>query len=246
MSGKPTAYEAYQALAQAYAERIDSKPHNAFYERPATLSLLPGIAGKQVLDVGCGPGAYTQELLTRAAATVIACDISERMLEHARERLCGHPHYERLELRLLDLSQPVLDLPSTSFDVITAPLCLDYIEDWRVLFAEFHRLLKMRGVIVFSCGHPAFDADYFNTEEYFSVEAVTAVWKGFGEDVLMPGFRRSLEEILSPVIETGFVVERVHEPLPTQAFKEADPVRYKKLLHRPGFLCVRASKRKIV
>jgi hypothetical protein len=49
----------YDELAEAYAARVETKPHNAYYERPATLSLLPDVKGKRVLDAGCGPGVYT-------------------------------------------------------------------------------------------------------------------------------------------------------------------------------------------
>jgi hypothetical protein len=38
MTDKPIALDAYEALAEAYAAVIDTKPHNAYYERPATLS----------------------------------------------------------------------------------------------------------------------------------------------------------------------------------------------------------------
>lgn len=48
MSDKLIALDAYEALAEAYAAAIDTKPHNAYYERPATLSLLPEINGKRV------------------------------------------------------------------------------------------------------------------------------------------------------------------------------------------------------
>jgi hypothetical protein len=41
MADQPIALDAYQALAEAYAAVIDTKPHNAYYERPATLSLMP-------------------------------------------------------------------------------------------------------------------------------------------------------------------------------------------------------------
>lgn len=54
------AYEAYERLADAYAEMIDAKPHNAYLERPATLSLLPDVEGKRVLDAGCGTGTYSE------------------------------------------------------------------------------------------------------------------------------------------------------------------------------------------
>jgi hypothetical protein len=46
------AYDAYERLADTYAEMIDTKPHNAYLERPATLSLLPDVKGKRVLDAG--------------------------------------------------------------------------------------------------------------------------------------------------------------------------------------------------
>lgn len=35
---KPIALDAYEKLADAYAEMIETKPHNAYLERPATLS----------------------------------------------------------------------------------------------------------------------------------------------------------------------------------------------------------------
>ncbi len=41
---QPVAQQAYDVLAEAYAARIDTKPHNAYYERPATLSLLPDVS----------------------------------------------------------------------------------------------------------------------------------------------------------------------------------------------------------
>ncbi len=61
------AYDAYEKLAHAYAEMIDTKPHNAYLERPTTLSLLPDVEGKRVLDAGCGPGVYAEWLVERGA-----------------------------------------------------------------------------------------------------------------------------------------------------------------------------------
>lgn len=233
VSDKPIAYETYQALAENYAEHIDTKPHNAFYDRPATLSLLPDVDGLQVLDAGCGPGAYAQALQERGAS-VVACDISEKMLELARERLGDRVQYLRQ-----DLTKKFESVADHSFDVVIAPLCLDYVENWLPTFREFFRILKPRGIFVFSCAHPSFDAEYFQTTHYFSVEYVECVWSGFGKRVLMPGFRRSWEELLTPMIEAGFVIERIHEPQPTLEFKKADPIRYEKLQHRPSFVCVR-------
>ena len=241
MPDHPHAYDAYQELASAYAEKINTKPHNAYYERPAMLSMLPKIAGMHVLDAGCGPGVYAQELAARGAQ-VIACDVSDRMLEFAAERLRAELLEGNVRLAHIDLSQPLTMFEDESFDLINAPLCLDYVEDWRSLFTEFRRLLKPAGTVLFSCGHPAFDAEYFKTKTYFSVESVECTWNGFGKKVRMPSFRRSLEEIVAPVMEAGFIMERIHEPQPTSEFKLADPLRYRTLMRRPGFLCVRARK----
>ncbi len=240
-SKKPLAYDAYQELADLYADKVDTKPHNAYYERPAMLSLLPELQGKRVLDAGCGPGAYAQALATRGA-NVVGVDMCDRMLARAQERVADEISNGKVELLKVDLSQPMAMFADASFDFVNAPLCLDYIENWRAVFAEFHRLLTPGGQVLFSCGHPAFDAEHFNTRNYFSVEQVKCTWKGFGKRIQMPSFRRSLEEITTPLIEAGFLIERVHEPLPTQEFKSADLRRFRILMHRPCFICIRARK----
>lgn len=236
MPEKPIAYDAYQRLADHYAAKIDTKPHNAYLDRPAMLGLLPDVNGKRVLDAGCGPGVYAEELVARGA-DVVGIDVSDRMLEHAAERLKG-----RVRLERVDMTQPLELFSDGEFDVVNAPLCLDYIKDWTPLFREFHRILKPGGVFLFSAGHPSFDAEHFKTEQYFSVEAVKCVWTGFGIRQTMPSFRRSLEEVFTPIVSSGLVIERVHEPLPTEDFRSNDPRRYQRLIHRPCFLCVRTRR----
>jgi SAM-dependent methyltransferase len=236
MTKNPLAYEAYEKLADHYASMIDTKPHNAYYDRPAMLKMLPDVRGKRVLDAGCGPGAYAETLVSRGA-DVVAFDVSDRMLELARTRL-----KDTVDLRRIDMTQPLTMFADEEFDLVNAPLCLDYIEDWTSLFGEFRRVLKPGGCLVYSCGHPSFDAKYFNTSSYFSVEQVQSVWTGFGIDVTVPCYRRSLEECLMPVVRSGMNIDLVHEPQPTEDFKAADLRRYLQLMHRPSFIMVRALK----
>ncbi len=236
MSAAPLALEAYEALAEAYAAKIDTKPHNAFYERPATLSLLPNVNGLDVLDAGCGPGAYAEWLLDHGAR-VVALDASPKMIELARART-----RHRATFHCADLASDLPFVPDTAFDLVLAPLVLDYIADWLAVFRRFFRALKPGGLFVFSVGHPAFDAAYYKTENYFAVESVSALWKGFGPHVVVPAYRRPLAEIFNPLLAAGFTLERVLEPLPTADFRQADPERYQRLQNEPAFVCLRARR----
>jgi hypothetical protein len=56
------AYDAYMKLAKKYAEIIDIKPHNAEYERPGLLRIMPYVQGRKVLDAGCGSGSLARAL----------------------------------------------------------------------------------------------------------------------------------------------------------------------------------------
>lgn len=236
MNDKPIALDAYNALAASYAAVVDTKPHNAYYERPATLSLLPDVAGKAVLDAGCGPGVYA-EWLSNRGAKVTGIDASANMLELAKERLG-----DRALLKYADLSQP-LEFSDETFDLVLSPLVLDYVDDWRPLFREFYRVLRPDGTFVFSIHHPFFDFQYFKTENYFATERVSVVWKGFGETrVEMPSIRRPLEEVMNPLIEAGFRIDRILEPKVTEKLAETDPKHYEELSRQPCFMCIRGVK----
>jgi len=230
----PIAREVYEALADAYAARVDTKPHNAYYERPATLSLLPDVAGRRVLDAGCGPGVYSQWLAERGAA-VVGVDVSPRMIDHARRRLA-----ERAEFHVADLGRPLDFLQAGSLDIVLAPLCFDYLRDWRGPLREFHRLLRAGGLLIFSMEHPCSKWRASAAGNYLDVEEFSFTWSGFGEPVRMPSYRRPLQETLNSLAETGFRLDRALEPLPTEEFRRAAPADYEKLLRFPLFLCIRA------
>jgi len=229
----PLALAAYEALADRYAERIDDKPHNAHYDRPAVLSLLPDVAGAAVLDAGCGPGAYA-EILVERGARVTAVDVSPRMVEHARRRLG-----DRVEVRLADLEQP-LPFDTGAFDGIVAPLSLDYLRDLAPVYREFRRVLRHPGWMVFSTGHPFGDFQRHPHGAYFESRVITETWTGFGAPVNVPFHRRPLQDRLIPLFEAGFVIDLLIEPLPTEEFRRRQPRSYETVLREPGFLAVRA------
>jgi SAM-dependent methyltransferase len=237
---KPVALDAYEALAERFAALVDRKAENAYVERPATLSLMPDLEGKRVLDAGCGPGVYARLLIERGA-NVVGVDASPKMIELARKRVG-----DRAEFRMWDLRDPPDFLEDGSFDIVLASLVVDYIEDWTQLFGEFARILRDGGVFVFSIHHPFAEYAHAESENYYATEVTEYVWRGFGEPhVTVPSYRRPMEAVILPLAHNGFVVERIVEPRPTQECKARDPDVYEKLSKRPGFMCIRAKKQRL-
>lgn len=237
MPEKPIAYDAYETLAARYAANIDTKAHNAYYDRPAVLALLPDVSGKNVLDAGCGPGAYAQWLVEHGAQ-VLGLDASPQLIDYAQQRV-----RQGAEFRVSDLTQPLDFLQNDSFDLIVSALTISYIPDLSPLFAEFARVLRPAGLFVFSTHHPAADFQRHNDRSYFETVPVSDVWHGMnGEPVIVPFYRRPLTAITEALWHNGFVIERLIEPQPMQEFEQSDPTSYTKLMHQPGFIAIRARR----
>jgi SAM-dependent methyltransferase len=132
-----------------------------------------------------------------------------------------------------NLAEP-LKLEQESFDLILSSLTLQYLESWTATFAEFRRILKPNGIFIFSVHHP-FEEFKLSGENYF----LTEERKRKGGQI---AFRRPLSSMTETLHQTGFVIERVLEPLPAAAYEEADPEGYAGLLKFPGLLVVRARK----
>ena len=155
----------YDSIAEAYAAENETSLANAYYERPAILALAGDVAGRRILDAGCGAGSLSAALRDRAAI-VTGVDSSARMLELARQRLG-----ESADLHLADLSGP-LPFPDGAFDDVIASLVLHYLEDWAGPLTELRRVLTPGGRLIASVDHPIVfkllnpGADYFATRKW--------------------------------------------------------------------------------
>ena len=131
--------DAYDRLAPVWASTTDDGPFNGLLERPALRSLVPRpLAGKIVLDAGCGSGAQCEWLL-HEGADVIGIDLSPAMVEEAKRR-CG----ERAAIFVADLAEPLPIEPGT-LDGITCSLALHYLRDWDVPLLSFRNALRSTG-----------------------------------------------------------------------------------------------------
>jgi SAM-dependent methyltransferase len=106
------------------------------------LADLAGVrAGQRVLDVGCGPGALTAELVSRTgAANVAAVDPSEPFVEAARTR---HPGVD-----VRRAGAEALPFEADGFDAALAQLVVHFMTDPVLGIAEMARVVRPGGVVV--------------------------------------------------------------------------------------------------
>ncbi len=107
---------------------------------PQLADLAAVSAGQRVLDVGCGPGALTVELVKRlGAGAVSAVDPSEPFVAAARER---HPG---VDVRRAAAEQ--LPFHDAVFDATLEQLVVLLMENPAVGVAEMVRVTRKRGVV---------------------------------------------------------------------------------------------------
>src|SRR5690242_14968886 len=80
---------AYEELAHVYDELTAHHDHERWLSLLLGLAEAHGLAGRRLLDVGCGTGKSFMPLVRRGF-DVTACDISPRMAARARRRARGH------------------------------------------------------------------------------------------------------------------------------------------------------------
>jgi SAM-dependent methyltransferase len=97
-------------------------------------------SGQRVLDVGCGPGALTAELVARLGASAVsAVDPSESFVAAARERNPG--------VEVQRASAEELPFPSSTFDAAIAQLVVHFMPDPVAGIAEMARVTRRDGVV---------------------------------------------------------------------------------------------------
>lgn len=223
-------------FVRSYSNRIEYNSHNALYERPATLSLLPDVKGLKILDAGCGPGNYA-EWLDDKGASVTAVDYSDEMISFTKERLGN-----RAKVFKANLNSYLNYLIDEEFDLIICSMVIHYIKDWHVLFSEFSRVLKTGGILVFSTHHPYADFNIHREGNYFETELIKDEWPSY--NIEMSYYRRPLSDIFRVLKECDFRIEEVLEPLPVEECREKFPDAYTTLSTMPWFICFKAIKEK--
>jgi len=221
----------YDVLAEAYTASNETSLFNAYYERPAILALAGDVAGRRILDAGCGSGPLFAALRDRGAI-VTGFDSSTGMLEQARRRLGADA-----DLRVAELGRP-LPYPDGAFDDVVASLVLHYLEDWGPALAELRRVLKPGGRLIASVDHPfaivGLQREAGLKTDYFATYNWTEDWTMSGQTVPMRFWNRPLHAMTDAFTAAGFRISVISEPDPVPEARELFPDI---LAEKPSFLC---------
>lgn len=202
---------------------------------PVLFDLLGDVRGLRIFDAGCGFG-YLSRLLAKRGAAVEGQDISKKFIGMATEMERKDPLGVRYRLGSIVNLSPYA---AGSFDVVVSNLVLQDVRDYRKAVREIARVLRPGGRFVFSIMHPAFasppirgwvqeprdsnrneDREYVKVDRYF--ERSTEAW-GFGDGTRVTSFHRPLRDYFEALADSGFVVRRLEEPVPSPEAIEARP-----------------------
>lgn len=100
----------------------------------------PSLKGKRVLDIACGTG-WTTEQLVRAGAQVTAIDLTPKAVELTKKRLALFG----LEANVMEADAEHLPFPENAFDYVLAWGCLMHTPDTEQAIREIHRVLAPGG-----------------------------------------------------------------------------------------------------
>ncbi len=145
----------------------------------AELHVLGDVAGKDVLELGCGAGQWSISLAMLGARTV-GLDLSPRQLEHARAAMAE----AGVEFPLVEASAEDVPLDDESFDVVFCDHGAFNFADPTRLVPECARLLRPDGLLAFSMVTPVFDIFWNNDRETVGDEALNDYFehRGFEDD----------------------------------------------------------------
>ena len=186
------------------------------------LRLIGDVAGKRILDLGCGDG-QAAVAFARKGATTIAVDASVRMLDRART--LADQAAVRVEWHQGDVADLAF-LRAESIDIVFSASSLGEVGDLHRVFRQVHRVLKNRGAFVFSYEHPislcvgreppetpSTPISRVVRMSYFTEDPVTV--ERDGQPIRM--YVRTASEVFHALSRGGFRVEVLAEPRPPGA-----------------------------
>jgi ubiquinone/menaquinone biosynthesis C-methylase UbiE len=230
----------YHDVGRDYYESRKNKFGNSYFynenlEMPTTFKILGNVKGKKILDLGCGPGLYAKKL-SNMGAKVKGIDISKDIVRIAKE--------ENPSLDLIVGDAEKLPYKNSEFDIVLATLVLGHIPQWDKVLNEINRVLKNKGIFIFSSYNPVtektkrtkwFFRKFYEIKDYFKEG-----WRftNFGKkDFKKIHHHKTYGTIIKLIIRHGFEILDYEDCKPLKSAEKLYPKQYKKTINAPHF-CV--------
>lgn len=127
------------------SRKIDWLKQQTKYTRKIRLSLYRKVGlktRKRILDVGCGPGVVTLDIVKRTNGKVVGIDRSLEMIKMAKKVLSEY----NVELRVADAHH--LPFPNESFDLVICNHLIMWVKNPQKVVNEMARITKKNGIVL--------------------------------------------------------------------------------------------------
>ncbi|QQZ60463.1 class I SAM-dependent methyltransferase [Paenibacillus sonchi] len=172
--------------------------------------LFGDVAGKKLLEIGCGSGESLQYLGERKASELWGTDISEKQIEKTRQLLKSRGLSATL---ICSPMEEECGIPEDYFDFVYSVYAIGWTTDLEATFGRIASYLKKDGVFIFSWSHPihkcvvaennrlVFKKSYFD-ESWYSVSL---------DESTLTLSDRKLSTYVNALSKAGFVIEQMIE-----------------------------------
>jgi 2-polyprenyl-3-methyl-5-hydroxy-6-metoxy-1,4-benzoquinol methylase len=133
---------------------------------PAVIDLVGDLAGKTVLDFGCGDAALAERMAEKGATRVVAVDNNPRMVEAARRRLAKAEGSAAANVVMVLEGDENVVASLDRFDLVVCSLVLMMIPDWERVCTIVRTLvsaMREEGSLVLAVTHPCFRTEKHST-----------------------------------------------------------------------------------
>ena len=212
---------------------------------PVLWQLAGEVAGRDVLDAGCGTGYLSRQLAERGAR-VRGVDLSPNMIEIARR------YAPDLDFAV-DSCSGLATVADAAVDLVVANYVLMDTPDLDAAVASFYRVLRPGGAAVLVFSHPCFpqgdvqaaraSISYNWPFSYFEeTRRVDPPWKHFSDEFIW--FHRPLSVYWQAFRRAGFEVDAFEEPriAPDRYALATDARELRKMQERPYSVAFRLRK----